>query len=239
MKEFDFSDRDLKHAAGLVRDSMLEYVDALPDVEYEYSDGFLEKMNVLIARARRSEIRKRAFRRVASFFLALLIGAGAYLAINTEARAAVISWIRETYEHSVIYRFYRLSENEDLPLYAPKWIPSGYELVEDYISQNRRTIYYDNNETGDSIAFDYFYMDKGTLIELQNMKGALHSERLSINGMIADFYQADLYSIENNLIWISENQNIAFTMYSGLDKSVILHIAESVELDDSTKYSED
>ena len=56
-----------------------------------------------------------------------------------------------------------------------------------------------------------------------------------INEMQADYYQALNPGDTNNLIWINKDENIVFKINGFLDKSVMVHIAESVVLEDSTK----
>ena len=118
-----------------------------------------------------------------------------------------------------------------LPLYAPTWVPEGCRLTEDYVSTNRRTMYYENDSTEDCVSFDYFFMDEGTLIELQDSEGISEPEHFAINGMAAEFYSANENSAENNLIWFDETKGIAFTLYSGLSKADMFRIAESVRIE--------
>ena len=58
-------------------------------------------------------------------------------------------------------------------------------------------------------------------------------EKCFVNGIAADYYPAN-NSGTDNLIWIDEEHGIVFTINSMLEKDVILHIAESVSLSDST-----
>ena len=47
---------------------------------------------------------KKALRRVAAAFLAATVGVSVWLAVDTDARAAFVGWVRELYEHSIVYR---------------------------------------------------------------------------------------------------------------------------------------
>lgn len=203
--------------------------------ERPVSQRFARRMARLLRQGRRSPASNRALRyarRAAAVFLALLLGAGAFLGA-AEARAAVLAWARETYGSKVLYRFTDETP-ETLPRY-PAWLPEGFVLADDFQSDISRSLYYVNDETGKEFVFDYSYMYDGTQIELYNPNGIPDPEKLTVNGMEADFYPADNFSMTNYLIWFDEVRNTVFSIDSDLEKSVILHIAESVDLEDSTK----
>lgn len=56
----------------------------------------------------------------------------------------------------------------------------------------------------------------------------------TINGIEGEYYPSS-NSGTSNLIWVGTEQGILFAIDSTLEKPVILHIAESVSLTDSTK----
>lgn len=205
--------------------------------ERPVSQRFARRMARLLRQGRRSPASNRALRyarRAAAVFLALLLGAGAFLGADAEARAAVLAWARETYGSKVLYRFTDETP-ETLPRYSPAWLPEGFVLADDFQSDISRSLYYVNDETGKEFVFDYSYMYDGTQIELFDPDGVPDPEKLTVNGMEADFYPADDFSAGNELIWFDEAQNVVFVVNGTMKKAVILHIAESVDLEDSTK----
>lgn len=64
--------------------------------------------------------------------------------------------------------------------------------------------------------------------------GRSRVEHCTINGIEGEYYPSS-NSGTSNLIWVGTEQGILFAIDSTLEKPVILHIAESVSLTDSTK----
>ena len=99
--------------------------------------------------------REKVFHRIAAVFLALFNGAGALFAFDPEVRAAVIHWVRDVYENSIVYRFFENDEDvgESVPLYSPDWLPDGYIIVDSYLYKTTRSIVYQNNDGTSTVAF--------------------------------------------------------------------------------------
>ena len=106
MQKFEISDRALKEAAGAVVTSLLGALPEPEELAHDFSDGFEEKMRLVIAKEKRHSAFRKFGRRAAAVILAALVGMGAWLAVDQEARAMVSQWIRTVYESSVIYRFF-------------------------------------------------------------------------------------------------------------------------------------
>ena len=231
MKQYSFTDDELRLAAASVCASMVEAAEAIPGGEHEFSDSFLEKMEALVALDKRRNKRRRVWHRIASVFLAFLLGASIFLATNPEARAAFFAWVREVYENSVVYRFLGDS-NGFLPKYEPSWIPEGFVLDGEYEEKVDdkiwRDVVYINAATGDVFIFTYQTMADGLSNVLTSYVGETISEpeHYLINGLEGDYYTSDT----NTLIWHDEDKGVSFIIGSTLTKDVILHIAESVVL---------
>lgn len=105
MQKFEISDRALKEAAGAVVTSLLGALPEPEELAHDFSDGFEEKMRLVIAKEKRHSAFRKFGRRAAAVILAALVGMGAWLAVDQEARAMVSQWIRTVYESSVIYRY--------------------------------------------------------------------------------------------------------------------------------------
>ena len=73
-----------------------------PVQQYEPSDLFEKKIRKLFHRAKHPYFYK-AIRRVASIFLAAILVGSIYLAVDTEARASFLGWVKEVYETFFIY----------------------------------------------------------------------------------------------------------------------------------------
>ena len=235
MKQYSFTDEELRLAAASVCASMVEAAEAIPGGEHEFSRGFLDKMNALLNLDRRRRKRRRIRHRVASVFLAFLLGASIFLATNPEARAAFLAWVREVYENSVVYRFFGNASGV-LPRYEITWMPEGFVLVDEYtIDEDEiRFTYYIDESGSEDISFQYSWMFDGTSTFIYNPNGVPSSEKCEINGLKGDFYSAGDDSRMNTLTWIDEDRGIVFSIDSTLPKSDIIHIAESISLSNFT-----
>lgn len=175
-----------------------------------------------------------ALKRVAMFFLALLVGASVWLAVDEGARAAFQRWWREITKTEAVYQFSGNAEGV-LPRYEMTWMPEGFSIVEeDTIDEDeiRFTYYLSEN---DDLSFQYSWMFDGTTTFISNPNGVPDTEECKISGMQAWFYPAGEDSIMNSLIWTDEERSIVFSIDSSLDKDTMLRIAESVAVTDAVK----
>lgn len=233
MNHVSFSEDALRQAAALVRQSMLDSMPLPSQCTHEFSPGFQGKMERLISRERRRGNARKAMKRVAMFFLAVLVSAGAWLSVNAEAREAFFSWVRDTYTGAQVYRFFGEPAAEEFPTYRLSWVPEGYEEVD---VRNDSETFYAFYQNGDdvlhSFEFRYFFTQRGRYIGL--LTEETEHTSLTVNGMQADLYQAVDPDAVSNLILIDEDAGIVFQIEGVLDRSILLRIAESIVLTDST-----
>lgn len=237
MNTIEISEEALAKAAGLVRQSMLDSLPPPSQCTHEFSAAFQGKMARLIARVRRRAALRRAAQRAALFFLAVLVGAGAWLAVDAEARAAFTAWVRDVYESSVVYRFFGEPAAEALPAYRLSWLPEGYEAVDVF---DNGTVYNAWYQLGDDVmsgfVFEYFFVQDSALIEMLFFDEADYNiQTIEIHGIQADFYQSLVPEETSDLIWVDEDAGIVFKINGFLEESVMVHIAESIVLADPTK----
>ena len=178
---------------------------------------------------------KRIAYAAAVILLMLTLSLGALMAVSPTVQAAVITWVHEVYEHSVVYRFFVQTESP-LPEYAPTWLPEGFALDERVEFDGWVLYMYLNSSTGEMLSFDYKQASADTQVQIGGYddEPVPVSEPCTVNGMTADYYPIS-DSGTSNLIWIDESQGVVFTINSTLEKGVVLHIAESVSLFNSTK----
>ena len=232
MTEFSFSDKDLQLAASKVRTALLESLPPPSDCAHEFSDSFLGKMNRLLQQDKHKQTRKKAFQRIAAVFLALLIGAGALFAFNSDVRAAVIQWVREVYENSILYRFSGEKVDAVLPDCEIDWLPDGYMETDVYQDGDLFSALYEN-KSGKSIVINYYYMQDGTFHDVVFEDEAKYSHKVvSINENPADYYEVTDGYDSNDLIWIDEESKIAFHISSYLNDEVMIRIVENIRLKD-------
>ena len=177
---------------------------------------------------------KKLVKRVASVLLALLAIGGIWLSVDSEARAAVESWIiTVSEEFGFVYRFAGSADAEELPEYSLSWIPEGYQPID--LSQSRHSysaLYQRRDDIMSGFGFGYFLNDlNGTwYISLQPETDAYIVETIEINGKPADLYLCTDGSETSNLIWLSEDETVVFELNGFLTREELIRIAEGVTL---------
>ena len=131
MRKLSFTDADLKVAAQEAWEAMAVSFSDVNHNELEIPSGFRDRILQMAKQywekeeSEKRQRRKRTLLRAAAIFIAILLGASAFFAVNTEARAAVQEWFREAYERLVVYRFNGEPKDETLPVYEPTGCRTG------------------------------------------------------------------------------------------------------------------
>lgn len=234
MKQYSFTNDDLRLAAASVRMAMISTVQETGD-DHEFSTDFLGRIDKLLVLDELRIKRKLIRRRVAGLFLAFAIGASIFFATNVEARATFLSWVREVYESSVVYRYFG-SPQYVLPEYELSWIPEGFTLEQRFEQEQDgnicRDMIYVNSKTGDGFIFTYQTMtdDIPTILSAYEGEALSEPEKCFINNAEGVYYPPEQEGNSSDLLWFDNERGIAFAINSSLDKPVILHIAERVVL---------
>ena len=106
------TDEMLYSAAAKSNTAFVKYMEEGydPENQHTFSAKFERKMKRLIRKADHPLL-YRGLRGVASILLAILIGGGTWLAVDVEARAAFIGWLREVYDNIFAYRLVSLGSD--------------------------------------------------------------------------------------------------------------------------------
>lgn len=228
MKKAEFSDDALRLAASRVRDTMLA---ALPEPEEcrpVFSLSFLQRMEKLLRHDRRLCAVRRLGRRVATVAVTVFAAASIWLSVDTEARAAVVNWVREVYENSVIYRF--PGENtaaEALPRYEITALPEGYDMTETTELSTMCVVSYENGE--DMIIFFYEQMTDDGHLQIFLKEPDYLCCKIKVGDFTGEFYMPFDESQSNELIWRDEMQGILFQISAFADADTLIAMAESVK----------
>lgn len=226
----NLTDDLLRAAAADVRTAMLDALPAPEECSHIFSPQFERKMQKLI---RQQKVEYRLLRQAAAVFFALLIGSSVWLMVDTEARAAFLQWVQTVYENSIVYRFFgNAPVNPEMMNYRPTWLPEGYVETSVITEDSMLLVEYRNSENS-VIYFSCVPMNDSVAVSLIP-DGKIASEEVSVNGMYGEFYQPENAGETNELFWFDEEPHIAFGLSGHLEKSVMLHIAECVSLEDST-----
>lgn len=169
---------------------------------------------------------KKALRRVAAVFLAATVGVSAWLAVDTNARAAFVGWVRELYEHSIVYRVAPVRTATTLPHHELIYLPDGFGGPDIYESKTTYNALYEKPDTEDVLIVDYRLLDDEVQTEFLTTR---QPEKVTVNGVPADFFAADDDSDFNNLLWIDEDVGVLCSIDGTLPKEEILRIAEGMK----------
>lgn len=90
------------------------------------------------------------------------------------------------------------------------------------------------NENDQLLSFSYGPMQEGSGIAVTDTDQAV-VKQVEINGISGEFYLSTDPTLSNSLIWLDETSGMFFSIGGFLDESDILHMAESIYLEESTK----
>lgn len=233
MGKIIITDDALKLAAASVREAMLSTIPPAEECRHTFSPEFEAKMEQLIAAEQRRSRHRSAARRVAAVFLAVLLGVGAWLAVDAPARASFFNWVREVYETHIVYRFTGEPSTEELPEYRLGWLPNGYVEVSVGGDDSLRNVLYTNgqNQKEDIVLSYYPLFDGRTQYVFETDDG----EKININGGSGYFYAGETAEDANGVVWIDDQSKTVFVIAARLPKDVILNMAESLYLENMTK----
>lgn len=227
----DISDELLYATATQARELLLGSLPGQEACEHRFFARFERRMRTLLLAQKYGHGRMIA-RRAAAVILAILILTGSWLTVDTKARAALIEWARECYTEHISYRFAEDPKDESLPQVTIGALPQGYTETDRESEPGYAGIYYHNAE-GQQIYFYYERMEQGALISIDTTDMVV--EEVSVNGSSGEVYLSQNLDQSNCIIWMDTKNNICFCIDSYLDKSALLHIAESVILSKNTK----
>lgn len=218
-----------RHAAE-ARDIWLDTLpndDELPN--HQFSDEFMANIKNAEAQQKRKKTSRKYLQRVAALFLVFLLGSGTWLAVDIEARATFIQWVRKIAPDYVVYHFIGEAPKEDIPNFYCTWLPEGLEATELYNSNQMGDLYY---ETDDDWVYclSYHYMHDGAAHALSASSDEMFHEAVEVNGMPGDYYYEELEEGRfGDLLWFDEDAGIAFSLHGMIPKEDMIRMAESVQ----------
>ena len=227
MRDFDFTDIELRAAAAEARKAILKSLPEPEECDHVFSDSFEAKMLPLLTKPTRINRQRSVLRAIAAVFVLVFISMTVWLTVDAEARETVMRWAREIFEKRIVYRFDTVGDNNDvLPTYNIGWLPEGFTLTDVYEDDTWYSALYENESTGKVIVFEYRSVLNTTIEELI-ANGEITREDIMINGLAGDYVSSD--DSTHNLTWFDEKNNIVFNIDSDLGKDEIFRIAESIE----------
>ncbi len=174
---------------------------------------------------------KMVAQKVAIVLLVISVGFGTIMAASPTARAAFGRWIREWYETHITYRYTGENISDILPRYRMSALPEGYFEYQRGERESLTHIIY-KNDNGERIRLCYVYMQQGAAFDF--VTEGLEIIPIAVNGMAGELYLSpDLDVVDNTVTWINEKANLQFVVDAPLDRDDILHLAESVVLEEA------
>lgn len=220
-------DEMLIQAAKQVGEAMLASLPEPEECHHEFSPEFERNMERLIQKTKRKTRIRRCLQSIAVAALVVVIGLSTWLAVDTEARAAVIEWIRTVYEDSIVYEFFHPSAVEENISYQLGWVPDGYTLVEEVVGDTMHAAVYQRSD--EVIYFIYSLSDEYSQVEF--IPGNSETELVTVLENAGEFYAAKDESETNALVWFDEESGVFFSIASSLDQESMLKMAESVTVE--------
>ena len=222
----------LLDAIALDEETNTETIPYTPSLHHQKQIKAMLKNPLRWARDRKQPVWKRALKRVAVILLVISLAFGSLMVVSPTARATFIRWVTEWYETHVTYRYAGDDMVDDLPEYTITELPEGYAEDRDQrIEFGTQTfISYQNGDINSTITLHYCYMQQGaaTVFVLENAD----SVPIIVNGCEGQiFLSKNLETTRNAVTWIDIEQNIQFTIQARLSTDDLLHMAESVSLD--------
>lgn len=229
------TDSQLTQATAIVRNSMLMALDQAEIPTHNFSSEFEVKIQALRKQENHRQAIHKVMHRCVAAILALVLGTGIFLTVNVEARAAVIAWIKEAFEDRIEYWFTGVPQKE-FPDYELTWVPYDMECIYDETTEHSYSVVYmnpHNHQQGFTFSYTRIQEGSGTIMVLNETTHSIIP--VDINGKVGDLYLSQDPKITHCLIWFDEERQITFNITSYMDSEVILHIAESVKLSNTTK----
>lgn len=227
----------------LLRRALLDAADqeaqTPPETETPLSEGHRRRMREMLRdpllwfRLRNPYPWRTVARRAAVVLLMLSLSAAMVLAVSPKARADIIRWTMQQDGRRVEFRYHGDGPAQALPQYRIAALPEGYTETERAASYAAGDVKYTNAD-GDMILLSYLYMSDGVVSGFELDNGDTMTDT-QVNGIPATLIVSSMEGNFSSVTWRDTASNIEFTVAAVADESVIIAMAESVSLCNSTK----
>lgn len=191
--------------------------------KYTLSDTFYHRMKRLIAK----QNRKKKWKNCANYVAAAAIVIIVLLSIShpqylVNAKNAFMKW----FDNHAEFHFKENTGLTEIPRYEMEYVPEGYVLQEDnYIKEGMGLVVY-TSET-EMLTFDYELSDSNTNMNNEDVTFSI------IKGNKGDtiyYFECEDMSRESSMMWLSEDENVLFTIIGVFDTEEMLKMQESVHV---------
>lgn len=220
------SDQHLRAAAHAAGDAILASYYANAETDHQFSPEFEQKMNLLLLQTRRRP-RHLILQKVASVLLAIALGGSLWLAIDTDARAAVFGWIKEQHENIFQYHFEGGAPPTSEFTYELGWLPEGYHFLRQIDGDGSTHVFY-TDESGNIISLLYTTDLNDTSLNLFILDDSAAFQTVMIGDSSADLYITNHADHSNSIVWENPETNALFIISSIEEGDVLIKMAENI-----------
>lgn len=178
------------------------------------------------AKQRRKPIWQQVMQTAAAILILCSLTLGSIMMASPTARAAIIEWVIERYEDSVIYQFLGKPFFGDMPRYKIAELPAGYHDTEmpQVLTNNIEIDYEDEN--GNAIHFEYMRVEEGSaiVIDTENMEVL----EIEINGNLGHLYMSQDREQSSCITWYDAQSGIQFIIDGSFERDDLVDMAKSV-----------
>lgn len=215
----------LRQAAAQADQAIRRSLPAPEDCRPQFSPDFEKKMNRLLRRVQHP-IFYRLPQYAACLVLAVLVAGGGWLTVDAGARSYFMTWVRQRYDAFVEYRFVGEKPEGQLPQYCLTELPTGYTEAERIDMDNLFAVIY-RDEQGNQIVLSYTWGSDASSLFVVGEIG--EEKRVPLEGTVADLYLPKDPKEASVLVWISEQDGIAFSLSAVLPEEELLRLCQGMQ----------
>ena len=222
------TDKEIEKAVIAYAEEYLGKLSAAPDT-HVFSERYEKRRAQIVAFGaspmRRSRHR-RTLRSAVAAVLVLLLSLGMIVSFSATARAAVLNWLKETYNNIIRYEFIHQEDDHTYVICGPAWLPEGFERTENVITDVYTLKVYENVQTGEYLRFEYDKATDPMIAEVK--KQSIGAEVLIDNGSIVKYFLDSETS--RRVFWYDQNRQLVFFVDSNVNRETLVESIGRVSL---------
>lgn len=216
----------LRLAAAEADRALLAFLPPPEDCRHEFSPVFLQKMRRTFRRVRHPVLYHLP-RYAACFLLTAAVAGGSWLTLDAEARTAFFSWVRRQQNSFVEYRFVgQPPADSQTQTYRLSYLPAGYAVTET-LDLDGLSVVICQDDTGHLLHFSYSAGSDATSLFV--MDDNAPRQEIVLGDVTADLYLAQDPEEASVLVWISEQDGMAFFLSAALPEEELVKVMEGIE----------
>ena len=218
------SDERLRMAAGEYEQALLSSLPDADECNHSFSPKFEKKMRHLCHKAKYAAAYS-VTKRIACAIIAIVLCGSLLMMLNTDVRAAVVGWIKETYNSFTRYFFAgQIEEKPARKAYDFEEVPEGYTFLDRIDIEDSSTILYISPE-GFILELSYGFSTDANAFFFKPEDHTHTQEK--INGTTMDIYLSNDPQYASSIIW-STNDKVIFIISANCDKDGLIELTQNV-----------